>query len=174
MPIYQLADKKPSIDPASYVSDEATVIGDVGIAADASVWPGAVVRGDEARIEIGAQTNIQDGSVLHADPGVPLTIGERVTVGHQAMLHGCTIGDGTLIGMQAIVLNRSVIGKHSLVGAGAVVLEDKEFPEGSFILGAPAKVARPLSDQELQLLQMAADSYVQRGREYREHLVRLS
>ena len=173
MPIYQIGDKQPSIDETCFVAELATVIGEVTLGRESSVWPSAVIRGDDERISIGDQTNIQDGAVLHADPDCPLEIGSRVTVGHQAMLHGCRVGDGTLIGMQAVVLNRAVIGQGCLVGAGAVVLEGTQFDDGSLIVGAPARVARQLTDDELNSLFSAADSYVRRGQLYRDQLVRL-
>jgi carbonic anhydrase/acetyltransferase-like protein (isoleucine patch superfamily) len=174
MAVYRLGDKTPQLADSVYVAEEATVIGMVTIGARASVLAGAVVRGDNEKIAIGADSNVQEGAVLHADPGFPLAIGARVTVGHQAMLHGCTVGDGTLVGIQAVVLNGAVIGRHCLIGAGAIVTERKSFPDRSLILGAPAKVTRALSDDEVAHLEFAAASYVERGAHFREHLVRIA
>jgi carbonic anhydrase/acetyltransferase-like protein (isoleucine patch superfamily) len=173
MAIYQLDDLKPVIDDSAWVAESAQVIGDVTLGADSSVWFGVVIRGDTDRISIGAGSNIQDNSVLHADEGVPLTIGQNVTVGHQAMLHGCTIGDGSLIGIQAVVLNGAKIGKNCLVGAGALVTEGKEFPDGSMILGSPAKAVRQLSEAQLEGLKMSARNYIGNARRYKSGLTRL-
>ena len=148
MAIYQLGDDAPEIDASAYVTDTASLIGKVTLGANASVWFGATLRGDNERITIGADSNVQEGAVMHTDPGHPLVVGERVTIGHQAMLHGCTIGDGSLVGIQAVILNGAKIGRGCLVGAGALVTEGREFPDGSLILGTPAKVARTLSPEE--------------------------
>ena len=174
MAVYRIGEKTPQLDASVWVAEEATVIGWVTLAARASVWAGAVVRGDNETIAIGSDSNVQEGAVLHADPGFPLAIGERVTVGHQAMLHGCTIGDGTLVGIQAVVLNGALIGRQCLIGAGAIVTEKKSFPDRSLILGAPAKVVRTLSDEEVAHLEFAAASYVERAAHFREHLVRIA
>jgi carbonic anhydrase/acetyltransferase-like protein (isoleucine patch superfamily) len=174
MTVYRLDDKTPQVSASAYIAAEATVIGRVTIGERASFWSGAVARGDNETIAIGADTNIQEGAVLHADPGSPLSIGARVTVGHQAMLHGCTIGDGTLVGIQAVVLNDAVIGRSCLIGAGAVVTERKSFPDRSLILGAPAKLARTLSDDEVADLERAAAGYVERAAHFRTHLVRIA
>ena len=144
MAIYQLGDCIPDIDPSAYIAESANVIGKVIIKANASIWFGVTIRGDNEPITIGENSNVQEGCVLHADPGLPLTIGRNVTVGHQAMLHGCTVGDGSLIGIQAVILNGAKIGKNCLVGAGALVTEGKEFPDNSLIIGSPAKVVRTL------------------------------
>ncbi|HXD41422.1 MAG TPA: gamma carbonic anhydrase family protein [Ramlibacter sp.] len=144
MAIYELDGKSPQLGEGAWVADSAQVIGTVELAAHASVWFGVVIRGDTETIRIGRNTNIQDLSVLHADLGKPLTIGDDVTVGHQVMLHGCTIGDGSLIGIQAVILNGAVIGRNCLVGAGSVVTEGKTFPDNSLILGSPARVVRTL------------------------------
>ncbi|QDV68249.1 putative lipopolysaccharide biosynthesis O-acetyl transferase WbbJ [Rosistilla carotiformis] len=173
MAIYRLGDRIPTLAPDCFVAQEATLIGRVAIGAEATVWPGAVLRGDIELIDIGARSSVQDGTVMHTDPGCPLTVGEGVTIGHQATLHGCTIGDGALIGMQAIVLNRAVIGRNSLVGAGALITEGKTFPENSLILGAPARWVRELTAEEIENLATTAERYVKRGRDYRENLVRL-
>lgn len=172
MAIYRLDEHEPRLAPDAYVVDNATVIGRVTLGAGASVWFGAVLRGDGDDIIVGAGSNVQDGAVLHVDPGFPLKIGERVSVGHQAMLHGCTIGAGSLIAIKAVVLNGAVIGEQCLVGAGAVVTEGKTFPPRSLLLGAPARVARELTEKDLQLLQGAADSYVRRAARYRDALLR--
>ncbi|MEP7099115.1 MAG: gamma carbonic anhydrase family protein, partial [Burkholderiales bacterium] len=145
MALYQLDDHSPQLAEGAWVADSAQVIGHVELGEDASIWFGAILRGDTELLKIGKGSNVQDGSVLHADVGFPVTLGENVTVGHQVMLHGCTVGDGSLIGIQAVVLNGAKIGKHCLVGAGALVTEGKEFPDGSMILGSPAKVVRQLT-----------------------------
>jgi carbonic anhydrase/acetyltransferase-like protein (isoleucine patch superfamily) len=173
MPIYQLGDVAPRIDESAYLTDSATVIGDVTLKAHASVWYGVTIRGDTEPIVIGENSNIQEGTVLHTDKGFPLTIGDNVTVGHQAMLHGCTIGDGSLIGIQAVVLNGAKIGRNCLVGAGALVTEGKEFPDNSLIIGSPAKAVRELTAEQLAGLEMSADMYVQRAKHYRQHLKRI-
>lgn len=160
--IYALDGKRPILDgEGHWIAPDARVIGDVVLESHASVWFGSVIRGDVARIHIGARSNIQDQSVLHADAGIPLTIGADVTVGHQAMLHGCQIGDGSLIGIGATVLNHAEIGPQSLVGAHALVTEGKSFPGGVLLMGAPAKVVRELSDDERALLSASAEHYVQ-------------
>ena len=173
MPLYRIDDRAPEIAPSAYIAEQATLIGRVVVGERASFWPGASARGDNESITIGDETNVQEGAVLHADPGFPLTIGDRVTVGHQAMLHGCTIGDGALIGIQAVVMNGAVIGASCLVGAGAVVTEGKSFPERSLILGAPAKAVRTLTDADIANLERAASGYVERGAHFRSHLVRV-
>jgi carbonic anhydrase/acetyltransferase-like protein (isoleucine patch superfamily) len=173
MAIYSIDGHAPSLAGDAFVVDNATVIGRVTLEAGVSVWFNAVLRGDGDRIVVGAGSNVQDGAVLHVDPGFPLTIGERVSVGHQAMLHGCTIGAGSLIAIRAVVLNGAVIGEQSLVGAGAIVTEGKTLPPRSLLLGAPAKVVRELTDKDLQMLKHAADSYVRRATLYRESLRRV-
>lgn len=173
MAIYQLGDDAPEIDPSAFVADSATLVGKVTLAANASVWFGATLRGDNERITIGENSNVQEGTVMHTDPGHPLTLGRNVTVGHQAMLHGCTVGDGSLIGIQAVILNGARIGKGCLVGAGALVTEGKEFPDGSLILGAPAKVVRQLTQEDLLRLEGSAASYVVRGLHYKMQLKKI-
>jgi carbonic anhydrase/acetyltransferase-like protein (isoleucine patch superfamily) len=173
MAIYRFEQHAPTVAPDAYVADNATVLGRVRLGPRASVWFSASVRGDNDDIVIGAGSNVQDGAVLHVDPGFPMKIGERVSIGHQVMLHGCTIGDGALIGIQAIVLNGAVIGEQSLVGAGALVTEGKQFPPRSLILGAPAKVVRELTDKDLLMLKAAADSYIERSARYRTSLTRI-
>ena len=172
--LYELEGKAPIVDPAkSWVADSASLIGDVVLEEDASVWFGAVLRGDNEPIVLGDDSNIQEGCVLHTDPGAPLTIGKGVTIGNQVMLHGCTVGDGALIGIQAVVLNRAVIGKDCLVGAGAVVTEGKSFPDRSVIFGSPAKVVRELNEENATRLRMSAESYVVRGQNYKANLKRI-
>ena len=173
MAIYRLDTHTPQVHPEAYVVDSASVIGQVLLAARVGVWFGAVIRGDNERIVVGADSNVQDGAVLHADPGFPLLIGERVSVGHQAMVHGCSIGDGSLIGIQAVVMNGAVIGRQCLVGAGAVVTEGKHIPERSLVLGAPGKVVRELTDDDLGMLHHAAASYAARIARYRATLRRV-
>lgn len=173
MALYQLGEHAPRIHETAWVAASAEVIGEVELGERASVWFGAVVRGDSGLIRIGSNSNVQDNSVLHADPGVPLTIGDNVTIGHQVMLHGCTIGDGALIGIQAIVLNGARIGRNCLVGAGAVVTEGKSFPDGTLILGAPAKVVRELTLEQVASLQGAASHYVENAQRFRTQLRKL-
>ena len=174
MALYELDGLAPQVAAGAWIADSAEVIGAVEIGAGTSIWFGAVVRGDTETIRIGAGTNIQDASVLHADIGKPLTIGENVTVGHQVMLHGCTIGDGSLIGIGAVVLNGARIGKGCLVGAGALVTEGKEFPDGSMILGSPAKAVRELSDEQKQGLLASARHYVANAQRFRAGLKKIA
>ncbi len=173
MAIYQLGDSQPQIDDSAFVADSANVIGKVHLAAHSSVWFDVTIRGDNELISIGANSNVQESCVLHTDIGFPLTIGENVTIGHQAMLHGCTIGDGALIGIQAVVLNGAVIGKNCLVGAGALVTEYKQFPDNSLIIGSPAKVARTLTEEEIRHLHANTANYVERAQLFKTKLVRL-
>lgn len=174
MAIYRLGDDTPRLAAGAWVADTARVIGRVAMGADASVWFGAVLRGDNEWITLGARSNVQDGSVLHTDMGSPLTLGDDVTVGHQAMLHGCSIGDGSLVGIQAVVLNGARIGKGCLVGAGALVTEGKEFPDGSLIVGSPAKFLRLLNDDDRARMAHGAAHYVANARRYAANLVRVS
>lgn len=174
MAIYQLGARSPQIDATAYVFESATVLGDVRLAARSSVWPGAVLRGDNDPITVGAGSNVQDGSVLHTDIGQPLTIGENVTIGHQAMLHGCTIGDGTLVGMQAVILNGARIGRNCLIGAGALVGEGKEIPDNSVVIGRPGKILRSLTPADIAGIRAGNEQYQQRAAEYRDQLKRLS
>ncbi len=170
MSIYQLDDQAPQVHETAYVADSAQVIGHVTLAQDSSVWFGAILRGDNEPMTIGPGTNIQDGSVLHSDHGFPLTLGAHVTVGHKVVLHGCTVGDESLIGIGAVVLNGARIGKNCLVGAGALVTEGKEFPEGSMILGSPAKVVKQLSPEQIEGLRRSALSYVANASRFRAGL----
>ena len=170
MAVYELDGVAPSVPDSAWIADSAQVMGDVVLGEDASVWFGTVVRGDTDKVTIGAGTNIQDASVLHADRGVPLVIGANVTVGHQVMLHGCTIGDETLIGIGAVVLNNAKIGKNCLVGAGSLVTEGKEFPDGSMILGSPAKVVKQLSPEQIEGLRRSARHYVENAHRFKKGL----
>jgi carbonic anhydrase/acetyltransferase-like protein (isoleucine patch superfamily) len=174
MALFQLAQDAPSIAPSAYVADSAAVIGKVRVEANASVWFNVTIRGDNDAIVIGAGSNVQDGSVLHTDHGYPMTIGKNVTVGHQVMLHGCTIGDGALIGIQAVVLNGAVIGENCLVGAGALVTEGKQFPANSLILGSPAKVVRTLSPEDIAKMQSGAGSYVAKAQLFKTSLKKIA
>lgn len=166
MPLYALGPLAPSLAEGAWAAPSADLIGDVRLAARASVWFGAVIRADNTPILIGEESNIQDGAVGHSDPGAPLTIGARVTVGHQAILHGCTVGEGALIGMGARVLNGAVIGERCLVGAGALVTEGKGFPAGMLIVGSPAKAIRALGEQELAMLVLSAAHYADKAAHY--------
>jgi carbonic anhydrase/acetyltransferase-like protein (isoleucine patch superfamily) len=174
MAIYELDRVAPRVAASAWVADSAQIMGNVELAEDASIWFGAVVRGDTEVIRIGDRSNIQDGSVLHADIGKPLTIGNDVTVGHKVMLHGCTIGDGSLIGIGAVVLNGAKIGKGCIVGAGSLVTEGKEFPDGSMIIGSPAKVVRELTAEQQQGLVMSAVHYVENARRFKSGLKQLA
>jgi len=173
MAIYRYDTLTPTLHPETFIAEQATVIGDVTLEQGVSIWPQAVLRGDNAAVRIGQHSNVQEGAVLHADPGFALTVGSGVTVGHQAMLHGCTVGDGALIGIQAVVLNGAVIGRNCLVGAGAIVTEGKVFPDNSLILGAPAKVVRELTPDAIAHLHANAADYVCKGAAYKEKLVRI-
>jgi len=173
MALFSLDGVAPRVADSAWVADNAQVIGNVALAADSSVWFGVTIRGDTETITVGEGSNIQDGSVLHADVGKPLTVGRHVTVGHQVMLHGCTIGDGSLIGIGAVVLNGARLGKHCLVGAGALVTEGKEFPDGSMILGSPARVVRTLTPEQIEGLQQSAQHYIDNARRYRQGLKKI-
>lgn len=173
MALYQLDDHVPQLAPGAWVADSAQVIGHCELAEDASVWFGAILRGDTELLRVGKGSNVQDGSVLHADHGFPCVLGENVTVGHQVMLHGCTVGDGSLIGIQAVVLNGAKIGKNCLVGAGALVTEGKEFPDGSMILGSPAKVVRQLNPEQIAGLRASAAHYVENAKRFQAGLKKI-
>lgn len=167
---YRIQGKAPCVAPTTYIAEEATVIGDVTLAEACSVWPSATIRGDNAPVTIGASTNVQEGAVLHTDPGFPLVIGDGVTVGHQAMLHGCTIGAGSLIGMGATILNGAKIGKGCLIGAGALITEGKEIPDGALVMGAPGKVIRLLDAEAQARLLRSAEHYRANAARYRDGL----
>ncbi|MGN5373320.1 gamma carbonic anhydrase family protein [Sphingomonas hankookensis] len=171
MPIYTLADAVPDLHPDGWVAPSADLIGAVRLAAGASIWFGAVVRADNGTIAIGARSNVQDGAVLHSDPHAPLTLGEDCTIGHRAVLHGCTIGDRVLIGMGATVLNHAVIAEDCVVGAGALVTEGRTFPPRSLIVGAPARAVRTLTDEQLAGLKLSAAVYVEKAKRYRDDLL---
>lgn len=174
MAIYELDSIAPRVSDTCWVADSAQVMGNVELADDSSIWFGTVIRGDTETIQIGRGSNIQDGSVLHADLGKPLTVGEYVTVGHKVMLHGCTIGDGSLIGIGAVVLNGAVIGKGCIVGAGALVTEGKEFPDGSMIIGSPAKAVRELTQAQRDGLKMSAVFYIENARRFKAGLHKIA
>lgn len=167
MTIYHLAPYETQIDDSAWIAPSAAVIGCVTLGRRSSVWFNAVIRGDNERIEVGEDSNIQEGAVLHTDVGHPLRIGKRVSVGHQAMLHGCTVGDGSMIGIQAVVMNGAQIGRHCIVGAGAVVTEGKVFPDNVLIVGCPAKVVRELTSKDIAMLEHNASDYVERAQRYR-------
>ncbi len=166
MSIYALGDRTPRFDQNCWIAHNATVIGSVELGRNVSVWYNVVIRGDNDPIRIGDDSNIQDGSVLHNDDGVPLTIGAGVTVGHMAMLHGCTIGDGCLIGIKAVVLNNAVIGKECIIGANTLIPEGKVIPDRSLVVGSPGRVIRSLSDAEVERLRANANHYVDNARRY--------
>ena len=166
MPIYQFNDFKPTLAERTYVAPTAVLVGQVVLKAGANVWFGAVLRGDNEPITVGENSNIQENSVLHTDAGAPPSIGANVTVGHSVTLHGCTIGDNSLIGMGAIVLNHATIGANSIVGAGALVTEGKTYPEGVLLVGSPAKVLRTLTEEEIARLPLNAYHYSVRGQMY--------
>ncbi|MFK7893543.1 MAG: gamma carbonic anhydrase family protein [Granulosicoccus sp.] len=168
--LYALGEHQPELPENYFVAPNATVIGQVVLAEYVSIWFNAVLRADNDLITIGAGSNIQDAAVLHVDPGVPLTIGERVTVGHKAMLHGCTIGDESLVGMNAVVLNHAKIGKHCLIGANALITEGTEIPDGSLVLGSPARVIKPVSDAARQSMAAGTQSYIDKIELYRSSL----
>jgi carbonic anhydrase/acetyltransferase-like protein (isoleucine patch superfamily) len=169
--LYQLAERRVQLEgDGHFVADNATVIGSVVLKANVSIWFNVVIRGDVDDIVIGARSNIQDGSVLHADFGFPMHIGEDVTVGHKVMLHGCTIGQGSLIGINAVVLNGAKIGKGCLIGANALVTEGMVIPDGSMVLGSPAKIRRTLSEDEQAVLMISASSYVENGHRFATEL----
>ncbi len=173
MALFQFGDSAPQIDPRAWVADSATVIGRVRLGADSSVWYGAVLRGDNDHIVIGQRSNVQDGCVLHTDDGIGLTVGDDVTVGHQVMLHGCSIGDGSLVGIQSVILNHARIGRHSIVGAGSLVPEGKEYPDGVLLVGSPAKVVRALTPEQVERLRLSAAQYVLQQQRHRTLLRRL-
>lgn len=169
---FRLNDVRPTVADDAYIAETAVLIGRIEVHEQASVWWHAVLRGDNEPIVVGPESNVQDNSVLHTDPGFPLLIGRRVTVGHSVVLHGCQIGDETLIGMGSVVMNGAKIGKHCLIGARALITEGKEIPEGSLVMGSPAKVIRLLTEAERAGLKKGAAIYVERGTRYRKELFR--
>ncbi len=169
--LYQLGKERPELRGGGhFVAANAAVIGRVVLEADSSVWFNVVIRGDSDLITVGAGSNVQDGSVLHTDPGIKLTIGRDVTVGHQVMLHGCTVGDNSLIGIKAVVLNRVQIGRNCLIGANTLIPEGKEIPDGSLVVGSPGKVLRQLSAQEIEAITVSAKHYVENARRFSREL----
>ena len=173
MPLYEIDSKRPSVASDAWVAPSAELIGDVRLGAKASVWFTAVIRADNTPILVGERTNIQEGAMLHSDPDAPLVVGAGVTVGHHAVLHGCTVADDCLIGMGAILLNRAVIGAGSIVGAGALVTESKQFPPGSLIVGSPARAIRTLGPETLTMLRASADLYAAKAAQYAGELKRV-
>jgi carbonic anhydrase/acetyltransferase-like protein (isoleucine patch superfamily) len=173
MALYRIKDKSPEVHPSAYVAESSDVMGHVILAEGSSIWSHVAIRGDNETIRIGERSNVQEGSVLHTDIGYPLSIGADVTVGHQAMLHGCTVGDGSLIGIQAVVLNGAVIGKNCLVAAGALVTEGKVFEDGMLIMGSPAKAVRPLGEADIMRMKLGTALYVQKAAEYKTDMVRV-
>lgn len=170
MGLYKIGTSAPTMHERAWIANSAEVIGEVRIADGVSVWSTAVIRGDNEPIEIGSRSNVQEGAILHSDPGFPLTIGEDVTVGHRAVLHGCSIGNGSLIGIGAIVLNGARIGQGCLVGAGALVTEGKDFPDFSLIVGSPARLAKQLTSEQVKSLKESALHYVENGRRFDSEL----
>lgn len=170
--IYQLENKTPQLPEKGryFIADNATVIGNVVLEEDASVWYNVVIRGDNDLITVGAGSNVQDGSVLHTDSGIKLSIGKGVTVGHKVMLHGCEIGDNSLIGINAVVLNRAKIGRNCIIGANALIPEGKEIPDNSMVIGAPGRIKRELVDREVQMLSLMAGHYVENFKRYLQSL----
>ena len=166
MALYAIDGASPRLDEGAWAAPSADLIGDVRLGARASIWFGAVIRADNTPIILGEETNFQDGAIGHSDPGAPLTIGARVTVGHQAILHGCTVADDCLVGMGAKVLNGAFLGPECLVGAGALVTEGKRFEEGGLIVGVPARLVRPLTDAEKRGLRLSAAHYAEKARRY--------
>jgi carbonic anhydrase/acetyltransferase-like protein (isoleucine patch superfamily) len=171
MPIYSIGDKRVELRGAHhYIAHDATLVGAITLEADASIWFKVVIRAENDVVRIGEATNVQDGSVLHVDPGYPLTLGSRVTIGHKVMLHGCTVGEGSLVGINSVVMNGARIGKGSLIGANTLIAEGKEIPDGVLVLGSPGKVVRELRPEERENLLKIAAGYVERSRLYRDQL----
>lgn len=170
MPLYSLDGHTPTLedDETNWIAPDAIIVGKVFLGANVGVWFGSVLRGDNELIHIGRDTNVQEHTVMHTDMGYPISIGEGCTIGHRAMLHGCTIGENSLIGIGAIILNGAKIGRNSLVGAGALVTENKEFPDNSLIIGSPAKAVRTLDDIAIARLKLSASHYVENGRRFRK------
>ncbi len=168
MAIYRLGEHRPRIAADAWIADSASVIGQVQIGAASSVWYGAVVRGDNDQITVGDRCSIQEGCTLHTDAGIRLVVGNQVTVGHHVMLHGCTVGDGSLIGIGSVVLNGATIGRHCLVGAKSLITEGKSFPDGALIMGSPAKVVRLLTPEQIERLIWSAEHYVQQAARHRQ------
>ena len=174
MPLYALGDKRPTCHPSAWIAPSADLIADVVLHEDASVWFGAVIRADNTTILVGARSNVQEGTMLHSDPGAPLTVGEDCTIGHHAILHGCTVGNRSLIGMGAVILNHAVIAEDCIVGAGALVTEGKTFPAGSLIVGSPARAVRQLDAEALAKLKVSAQHYVEKARTCARNLIQVA
>ncbi len=175
MPIFSLNERRVEFRGAHhYIAYDATLAGSIILENEVNIWFGVVIRADNDQVHIGEATNIQDGSVLHVDPGFPMALGRRVTVGHKAMLHGCSVGDGALIGIQAVVMNGAKIGRHCLVGAGALVTEGKEFPDGSMIIGSPARVVKQLTPEQIEALRRTAQHYVENARRFKAGLEKVA
>ncbi len=171
MPIYSIGDKRVELRGAHhYIAHDATLVGAITLEADANIWFKVVIRAENDVVRIGESTNVQDGSVLHVDPGFPLTLGRQVTIGHKVMLHGCTVGDGSLVGINSVVMNGARVGKGSLIGANTLIPEGKEIPEGVLVLGSPGKVVRELTPEERDYLLKIAAGYVERSRRYKAEL----
>lgn len=168
---YRLGEHRLQADPKSWIAPNATLVGKVKLEAGASVWFNCVLRGDNELIHIGENSNVQDGSVMHTDMGYPLTLGRGVTIGHKAMLHGCTVGDYSLIGINAVILNGAKIGKHCLIGANTLIPEGKEIPDGCLVMGSPGKVVRELSEQQKKMLEASAAHYVHNAERYARELL---
>lgn len=174
MALYALGDLTPQrVDETAWIAESAAVIGNVILGRNVSIWFGCTLRGDNEPITVGDDSNIQENAVLHTDPGFPLTIGKGCTIGHKALLHGCTLSDNVLVGMSATILNGAVIGRNCLVGAGALVTEGKHFPENSLVLGVPAKVVRTLTDQEIASLKRSAEDYIANAHRFAADLTRI-
>ena len=173
MPIYRLGARTPDIAEGVWIAENATVIGSVALGRNVNIWFGSILRGDNDPISVGENTNVQDGSVLHTDDGVPLIIGSNVTIGHKAMLHGCTVGEGSLIGINAVVLNRAVIGKNCLIGANSLIPEGKVIPDRSLVCGSPGRIIRELNDHEISRLYASAEGYVANALRYQRELARI-
>lgn len=175
MAVYRLDDNEPKLpEEFCWIAESASVIGKVEVGEDVGIWFGCVLRGDNEYIKLGKGTNVQENTIMHTDMGYPLTIGEGCTIGHRAMLHGCTIGNNSLVGMGAIILNGAKIGNNCLVGAGALVTEGKEIPDGSLVMGSPAKPVRELDDKAIAMLKWSAEHYIQNARRFAAKLVKLS
>jgi carbonic anhydrase/acetyltransferase-like protein (isoleucine patch superfamily) len=171
MPLYSICERKPRlVGSHHYIAHDATLVGDITLENDANIWFQVVIRAENDRIHIGEGCNVQDGSVLHVDPGYPLTLAPRVSIGHKVMLHGCTVGEGTLIGINSVVMNGAKIGKGTLVGANTLIAEGKEIPEGVLVLGSPGKIVRELKPEERALLLKISSGYVERSKLYRKEL----
>jgi len=173
LPIYSLDGVRPDIADNAYVAPSAQIIGNVKMADHSSVWFGAVIRGDNDLIEIGARTNIQDNSVLHTDPGIPLIIGDGVIVGHRVMLHGCKIGENSLIGIGATILNGAKIGKNCIIGAHSLITEGKVIPDGSMVVGSPGRIIKSLTEQHFQMLRINSEVYVANAKRFNQNLIKI-